>query len=339
MRILFDGRLLDGQPTGVRDIAQGLVMGLRELERAGLVELQIAYDTRHEELGAAFVPRQAYMALGLPASALVLRADRILIPRQTVPPFSPVKAAPVFHDIGFLQHPDLYPNEKRIEFTTRVAARSRFGLAVSEFTASEMRAQGLGDAVTALPISAVHQYKWKPIQDSRYITCVAAQQPHKNLIGLLRAWNAADTDGVKLVICGRRGKASVQIDEFLAQSPKRSTVQIRTDLTDEEYGALLEGSWGYVQPSLYEGLCIPALDMAAAGTPMAVSSAANLGLVFRQAPNSQVFAPKSLSEMTASIEKLIFDQDFRLASSAFNLANTAVTDWSRVAEVALRSMQ
>ena len=336
--ILLDGRVLQGAPSGVRDIAAGLVQGLREVEADGSIKLMIGGTSRDDRFDVRISAR-GFMEYGLPFAAIRKRADRILVPRQTVPIATPIPAVPLFHDIGFLQRPDLYPGARRIATTTRIAATRRRGLAVSEYTAAEMADRGLGHSISPLPIGAVHKVKWRPDPVDRYVLCVAAQEPHKNIPRLVEAWSRAETEDVRLVICGRRGQDSSNIDDALHRLPKPGSVEVVSALDDAAYSTLLENCWGYVQPSFYEGLCIPALDLAAAGAPVVVSSQSNLGRVFASGPPDLLFDPSSVSSLARSLSLLVGDHAFRTASSVFSQRTVLMTNWKTVALTAVEGMR
>jgi len=332
----MDGRVLAAKPSGVRDIAAGMAEGFRQLSGEGRVDFVVA---GHDSSFDLVIPRRLFMHGGLPLAAARLRADRIFVPRQTKPFLSVVPTVPLFHDIGFFRAPNVYPGRSSIGVTTRIAARSRQALAVSQFTADEMADAGISTRVRALPIQAIHSLDWKPQTEEKYLLCIAVQEPHKNLERLVEAWDAADTLGCKLVICGRPGEASIALARAIASSPKTSAISVKAGLSDSEYLQLLEGCWGYIQPSLYEGLCIPALDLAAAGAPSAVSSSGNLGRVYQGAPSPQVFDAERTSDIVLSIESLIHDDDFRKKASRWNTANVQLTDWRKVAQDAITGMQ
>lgn len=332
----MDGRVLAAKPSGVRDIAAGMAEGFRQLSLQGTIEFLVA---GHNASFDQVIPPRLFMHGGLPLAAARLGADRIFIPRQTKPLLSNVPAVPLFHDIGFFRAPEIYPGRSSIGPTTRLAALSRHTLAVSQFTADEMAVAGISSRVRALPIQAIHGLQWAPRTEGKYLLCIAVQEPHKNLIRLVQAWNRAETGEFKLVICGRRGEDSDRLSHAAEASNKKSSIVVTSGLTDGEYLELLTGCWGYIQPSLYEGLCIPALDLAAAGAPTAVSTSGNLGHVYRDAPEHQAFDARATSEMARSIEALLHDLDFREKAAKWNIQNVGVTDWTEVAKIALAGMQ
>ncbi|MET3175516.1 UNVERIFIED_ORG: glycosyltransferase involved in cell wall biosynthesis [Arthrobacter sp. UYCu721] len=336
LKILMDGRVLASKPSGVRDIAAGMVEGLRQMSLEGSIDFLIA---GHDQSFDHNIPQRFFMHAGLPMAAQRLRADRIFIPRQTKPVVSVVPSVPLFHDIGFFRSPREYPHSSNISATTRLAARARFSLAVSQFTADEMSTIGLSTNVHALPIQAIHKLEWIPRQEDKYLLCIAVQEPHKNLVALVKAWNEAEKAGFKLVICGRPGRESQSLQREVAACRDPDSVVVTSGLADDEYLDLLNGCWGYIQPSLYEGLCIPALDLAAAGAPSAVSRSGNLGNVYGRAPENQTFDAHSIPEMIQSIESLLHSKDFRSGAALWNSENIHLTDWKSVAEAAVAGMQ
>lgn len=338
MKILFDGRLLTSKPSGVRDITLGLIEGFRQLAQDDKLEFVVAGDRAHEEVDV-LLPSRAFMHCSLPFAALRFRADRIIVPRQTVPLISSVRSIPVFMDIGFLRIPQFYSKHLIRDLTTKVAAKSREIVAISEYTANELAEAGLAASVVPLPIQAIHPIDWKPALEDRYLLCVAAQEPHKNLARLVEAWCEVDVRGWRLVICGRSGAASPEIRETIKGLGLEESVQVVSGLDDVAYESLLAGCAGYVQPSFDEGLCIPALDLAAAGAPTVVSALGNLGFVYGNSGVPSTFDPYSVSSIAQAIKRLLQDEDFRHEISSWNLANITLTDWTTVARAVLGAVE
>lgn len=334
MKLMFDGRLLTSRPSGVRDITLGLVAGFRQLARDGKLDLVVAGDRAHDEFDI-ILPSKGFMHLGLPLAALRHRADRIIVPRQTVPLISAVRSIPVFMDIGFLRVPEFYSRHVIRDLTTKYAARSRELVAISEYTANELAEARLSKFAVPLPIQAIHSIEWTPAPEDRYLLCVAAQEPHKNLARLVQAWGEVDAAGWRLVICGRPGASTPELRETIDELRLGESVQVVSGLDDDAYASLLAKCSAYIQPSFDEGLCIPALDLAAAGAPTSVSELGNLGFLYGNSQVSSSFDPYSVSSMSKSIERLLHNEEFRQQISSWNRANVAITDWESVAKAAL----
>jgi len=337
VKIFFDARMVGGKPSGVRDIALGLIDGFRALESKGQVELVLVSADSLGGQADVILPSRGFMHFGLPLSAARHKADRIFIPRQTIPTVSTVATVPLFHDIGFLREPELYERNRVRDVTTRRAATAKMAVAVSNFTSKEIAEEGLSNSVTGLSVGAIHAVNWAPDHQAPYVLCVAAQEEHKNLVRLVKAWRIGRMGGMKLVICGRPGRDTPSLRQEIEQADDGSIVLVQ-DLNDEEYARLLSECWAYVQPSLYEGLCIPALDLAAAGVPLAVSNKGNIGEVFVDG-GADVFDPESIEGIGEAIQRICGDQALReqLGESATHVVKA--TNWAKVAEEVLGAME
>ena len=279
MKLAIDARLLTAKPSGVRDIAVGIVNGFQQLVVDGELELQLFGVEEANQVET--LPARFFMHRELPKAARARGADAIFVPRQTAPFFSSVRSVPLFHDIGFLRSPDVYESNFVRDVTTKWAARKSAVLTVSDFTKTELDAEGLSNHATALPIQAIHRMDWVPSPTSNYVLCVAVQEPHKNLVRLVKAWAKAETGEATLVICGREGADTDNLRRAISESECAPSIRVVSGLSDIEYSNLISGCSAYIQPSLYEGLCIPALDLAAAGAPIGVANLGNLGPSFQ----------------------------------------------------------
>jgi len=332
MKIIMDGRLLESRASGVRDVAVGMSEGLRKLSDEGLIDFETVGSDAPPSLSLSIdrrIPSRGFMHVGLPNVARKAGADAIFVPRQTRPVLSPVPVIPLIHDVGFWRVPDLYPASKAIQVSTRIASTSRVAAAVSAFTASEMRVFGFKQQIVDLGLGAAHKLDWTPNSIDPFILCVGVQTRHKNLLRLVRAWKLAKTEGVRLVICAKEGDETAAIKDEL-RDWKPSSINLVQGLSDDRYQELLSTCTGYIQPSLYEGLCVPVMDVAAAGVPVAVSSDGNTGSVFAGLEGA-VFDPHSDWAIAESVERLIGDTSYRSRASEWNLRNIRLTDWTESA--------
>nr|WP_246247654.1 glycosyltransferase [Cellulomonas septica] len=180
----------------------------------------------------------------------------------------------------------------------------------------------------------MHPVRWVPDVSLPYVLCVAVQEPHKNLERLVRAWGRARPDGYQLVLCGRAGAATPDLRRAVADLGLEGQVECVSGLPDAEYQDLLAGCSAYVQPSFYEGLCIPALDLAAAGVPTVVGRAGNLGRVFADAPAHALVDPGSTDDLARAVTAVTSDPTTRAALTSWNRAHVALTRWDDVGRVA-----
>nr|WP_255669152.1 glycosyltransferase [Aeromicrobium duanguangcaii] len=198
-----------------------------------------------------------------------------------------------------------------------------------------MRAQGFHGGASVLPIQAVHRVERREGAGAPYLLTVGVQNRHKNLARLVQAWDLADTGDFELRICARPGNAAREFEEALERSTKRQSVRVVGGLSQDEYLAMLGECHAYVQPSLYEGLGIPLLDVAAAGIPVIGSELGNTGSVLEPSEVGLTFDPLRPDEMARAIERVLHDAAYREAASQWQMQNIAMTDWRAVAQAAI----
>lgn len=108
-----------------------------------------------------------------------------------------------------------------------------------------------------------------------YIVFVGLVKPHKNLSGLLQAFEAvAARIPHRLVVVGRH-RGLRDVDEGALASARRLAprVELIQDVSQIRLAEIVSGADLLVQPSFFEGFGLPPLEAMAAGTPVIVSRA------------------------------------------------------------------
>lgn len=340
--VAVDARLLNRPMSGVGQIATGLIEGLASVADRGDIELKVMVNRGVNFTGShkGRELRKPAMHLWFPAALALDSVSAGLVPRQTRPLLSFKPVVPLFHDIGFLRVPELYTKDRLRDATTRWAGMSNLSLAVSSYTKSEMAAAGIGRMVVALPIGALRNFTWHPRGDDKFVLCIAAQEPHKNLPRLIDAWARSGISDLSLVLCGRKGRDSARVDRAVATARAAgSRIVLLEAVSDERLTELMAGCWAYVQPSLYEGLCIPAMDMAAAGVPLVVGDESNLGAVFGPAGTGGVTNARSVDELSRALLAIVRDHAYRESVSSSSSRAVGITNWVHVAEVVINEIK
>ena len=121
--------------------------------------------------------------------------------------------------------------------------------------------------------------------------------PHKDLATLYAAWAALPADvALDLVLTGR--------DEPAIRSQyvrPNGTIEFLGDVDDATLARRFRGALAYVQPSLAEGFGIPALEAAAAGTPVLATTTSVPAVV---APYARTFAPGDAAALGALLAEV-----------------------------------
>jgi glycosyltransferase involved in cell wall biosynthesis len=108
---------------------------------------------------------------------------------------------------------------------------------------------------------------------SPFFLSVGTIEPRKNHLLLLHLWRAfAAGPAPRLVLVGHRGWENEMVVDMLERCPSiRDIVLEFHDLVDDEVALLMERTRALLMPSFAEGLGLPVLEAAAAGTPMILS--------------------------------------------------------------------
>ncbi len=103
---------------------------------------------------------------------------------------------------------------------------------------------------------------------------VAHQYPHKNHVGLLRAYHKMKLNGIKpwpLVLRGDPAGAESEITETVSSLSLENDVKFLPRLSEIELPILFSAAGTLVYPSLYEGGGLPVIEAMACGLPVVAS--------------------------------------------------------------------
>lgn len=113
-------------------------------------------------------------------------------------------------------------------------------------------------------------------EKGRFILCINSLTKHKNLITLLKAFEALDLDGQKLVIGGAAWNGANEIQEFISAHRMEDKVILTGRLTDAQLQYLYQNAKLFVTPSLYEGFGMTPIEAMAAECPVISSKETSL---------------------------------------------------------------
>jgi glycosyltransferase involved in cell wall biosynthesis len=105
-----------------------------------------------------------------------------------------------------------------------------------------------------------------------YFLCVGSLQPHKNLAGVLAAWEMFSQrhGGYSLKVVGRPQGNFASLGLDLAKLPQ--DVEFSGYLSDEELIGLYRGATGFLYPSIEEGFGLPVVESFYCGCPVVTSN-------------------------------------------------------------------
>jgi glycosyltransferase involved in cell wall biosynthesis len=140
-----------------------------------------------------------------------------------------------------------------------------------------------------------------------YLLYVGAWRNHKNLVGLLTAFDYLKSVyelDLQLVVGGQEDptyqEPRMRIEGFDANT--RDNIITPGFIDEDLMPALYQGAWGYVVPSFEEGFGLNGLEAMASGTPVIASQVASLPEIYQNAAiYFDPFSPEHLAEVIAGL--------------------------------------
>lgn len=168
-----------------------------------------------------------------------------------------------------------------------------------------------------------------------YVLYVGNAYPHKNLEGLLKAWNLFEETNseYQLVLVGKENHFYKNVQESTAAKSCNNVI-FTGFVPDAELHALYKQSSLYVFPSLYEGFGLPPLEAMAHGVPVISSDRSCLPEILGS--GALFVDPENAEQFSDMIEKVLSDRDVQ-----YDLKNNAKMelekyDWGKYAKEILK---
>jgi glycosyltransferase involved in cell wall biosynthesis len=172
-----------------------------------------------------------------------------------------------------------------------------------------------------------------------YLLYVGTVQPRKNLARLIDAFaqvarQEAGGAALRLVIAGKRGWLTEEIERRAAASGVAGQVLFPGFVADADLPALLSGALAFVFPSLYEGFGMPVLEAMACATPVLTSTTSALPEVAGDA--ALLVDPHDTEAIAEGIARLLSDAALRERLRERGMQRAAQFTWHRCASETLR---
>jgi glycosyltransferase involved in cell wall biosynthesis len=249
------------------------------------------------------------------------------------------------YDIIPLLFPHYFSARQRLVFRLAHSLALRAAaviLAISQATRDDL-VQRLGvptSRVHVTPLAADERFRPQPASEigrvrssyglpEHYVLYVGSNKPHKNLVRLVQAWAAVESEArnTYLVVAGHRDRRYPQAEQLAADLTSR--VCFIGPVADADLPALYSGARCFVFPSLYEGFGLPVLEAMACGTPVACSNVSSLPEVAGDA--ALYFDPAAVESVTATLSRLVFDAELRDQIAQAGLRRAAGFSWQHTA--------
>lgn len=175
----------------------------------------------------------------------------------------------------------------------------------------------------------------------KYFLFVGNLKPHKNLAGLIRAYQHAGKQlEIPLVVVGRR-EGFLQSDQESFELIKKFALDQKIlflgFVIDEDLPTLYRLSSGTICPSFYEGFGLPAIEAMSAGSPVAVSRVASLPEVCGEA--ALYFDPHHPEDIARVLLQLSTHTQLREMLKIEGERQSQQFCWEKCAEAHIRVME
>jgi glycosyltransferase involved in cell wall biosynthesis len=385
MRICIDVRcLMEGRRTGVEEYTLGLLGELFELDKKNQYVLffnswkepRFDFDVfkkyTNVKVKRMRMPNKLlnflFWYLDWPKiDRLVGGADVVFFPNIT---FGVVgvraKMVVTFHDLSFERYPEHF-SRKRRWWHIFVAPRSISGkakriIAVSESTRDDLMSLY---GVEKEKISVIHSAIGKKFRvvgrndpklvevkerydlPYKFILFFGTMEPRKNILGIVRAFNALQ-DLAKskkefgylskygLVLAGERGWKSENIFKEIENSQHRKMIKIISAVPEEDKEGIYNLASLFVYPSFFEGFGFPPLEAAKCGVPVICSNNSSLPEIFENA--GVLIDPDKPDEIFRAMREVLSSDKLRGDLIKRGLAQSQKFDWKKTASEFLKAI-
>ena len=304
---------------------------------------------------ARLVPRTP--VLRIPFSLpFYMRRDRLDVfhAQYIVPPYPSCKTIVSIFDLAHERFPEFFhPVEvRRSRLLVRWSAkRADHVLTVSHFSARDLsEIYGVpAEKITVAYLAPSEEFR--PLDriacqeavarkyglGSEFIVYIGRLQARKNLVRLLEAYNRVRARGYRgqLVLVGKRDWKASKLLARVAYLGLESAVRFLGYVPRSDLPLLCNAAQLFAYPSIFEGFGLPVVESMACGTPTMTSYGSSLEEV---AGNGALLVdPLSVDSITAALEKLLGNEDFRNALGRRGLERSAQFKYHSLANSTLQS--
>lgn len=261
------------------------------------------------------------------------KADIYYSPFFNIPRGIKIPVYTTIHDIIFPDMPQLVSRSglyARMFFFRRAYKKSRKIFTVSEFSKSRIEYHlGAGKPVIVTH-SAIQQIfldyreKVKNIKEKETIVFIGNIKKHKGLDYFIDAFSLAKKEGLnhKLVIIGSKEHFRSEDNSILQkiESLGQQAVSFTGFVTDEKLIENLAESSLLVQPSLYEGFCLPPLEAMSLGTKALISDIPVLKEIYSKYPVTY-FEAGNILDLKNKLMEILYKKEAPVITLTENLIN------------------
>jgi glycosyltransferase involved in cell wall biosynthesis len=289
--------------------------------------------------------------------------EQAALPRKLAPNdvlWSPANTGPLsvrrqvltIQDISFIEHPEWFRRGFAVWYQyliSRLVKQVEYILTPSSYSHIRIRSTfRISDQKIAVIPGGVNPNRFYPrtndeINEVRrqydlrapFVLFVGSLEPRKNLERLLRAWGMIPSrvNELELVIAGTHGSTFGHIR--LSEIPR--SVRFLGYVAESDLPALYSAAMAFIQPALYEGFGLTALEAMACATPVIVSKSTALEEVVGEA--GTLIDPLDEEDIADALCRLMDDTVLRQKYITAGLERSMSYSWDRAAKHTLEILE
>jgi glycosyltransferase involved in cell wall biosynthesis len=230
-------------------------------------------------------PTFMWQSAWLPLELAKRPVDVFLGISQTIPANTSYNIGFVY-DLAYLHFPQAYPKslQKLTWLTKALLERSNAVIAISETVKKDLITTYSYPKhrifVCHLGVDPIFTLRGKKhIEKHPYFLFVGALKPIKNVPAVIRAFDAFMKTSKKpyeLILVGGDKWMDEKITDAIYSSPNVQFIKRAGVVDDTTLAEYYRGATALLNPSLYEGFCLPVIEAMASGTPVIASNTGSL---------------------------------------------------------------
>lgn len=192
---------------------------------------------------------------------------------------------------------------------------------------------GVNEAFHPLSASEKEKVKDRYTNGRDYLIYVGALHPRKNVVNLLKAFEAfksTDSLNIKLVIAGRKAWGNAAMEEYYQSMRFKNDVIFTGHLLVDELAKVVGTAKAMVYISYFEGFGIPLVEAMYSGIPIIASSCTSIPEVVGEA--ALLVDPFSVDAIVKAIQKLLADEHLQQQLIVKGNKQKLKFSWDKTAE-------
>lgn len=301
--------------------------------------------------------RVFYEQFIFPRQCKRLGIDLIYSFHYTIPLFTGIDRAVIFHDMTFYLFPHLHQFIRRFYFKLLIPLALKKSIrvtTVSESTKTDIlnRFKKIDpDKITVIPLG-VEPVRNPPepgqteeilerfgLSHRKYFLFVGTLEPRKNINGIIAAYhhiisqNEAARHRYKLVITGGKGWFYDSIFQKVREYGLEQSILFTGYVDDRVKHCLLANAFIFIYPSFYEGFGLPVLEAMAHGIPVITGNISSLPEVAGDAALQA--NPHNWQDIAAALASLLENKDLYDSLTQKGPERATLFSWQRNARSTL----